>query len=287
MAARLLNTKDQVRNIKKRLKKRLGALKKKKGRPACLACVSIAPKAASKVYAESQKRLARELGIECRNIKEGGGVSLKKVESIIGRLNNDKNVTGIMVHRPLPRHLDFCRISEMISPEKDAEGINPVNLGRIITEGIGPTPCTASACMKLIRRTGIGLKGREVVIVGHSATVGKPLSLLLLSRLATVTVCHIGTDERRHLSEHVRRAEILVAAAGRPGLIKGEWIKKRAIVIDVGITPTKEGLKGDVDFKGALGRASFITPVPGGVGPLTSIALMENLTALYGDVFKR
>jgi methylenetetrahydrofolate dehydrogenase (NADP+)/methenyltetrahydrofolate cyclohydrolase len=163
---------------------------------------------------------------------------------------------------PLPQHLDYKKISESISPKKDIEGMHP---------------CTPTAVMELLGSTGIDLYGKEVVVIGHSEIVGKPLTLLLLEKFATVTVCHIATSKAGKLAEHVRGAEVLIVAVGQAGLIKGDWIKDGAVVIDVGINRVADKIVGDVEFEGAEKRASYITPVPGGVGPLTVAILMRNL----------
>ena len=178
---------------------------------------------------------------------------------------------------PLPLHIDYKKTSEHIAPAKDAEGMHPLNMGRIVFGKSKVLPCTASAVMELVNSVGVNLSGKEVVIVGHSEIVGKPLSLLFLDKLATVTVCHIGTSKAGKLEEHVKRAEILVVAVGKAGLIKGGWIKEGAIVVDVGINRVEDKIVGDVEFEEAEKRAAWITPVPGGVGPLTVVMLMRNL----------
>jgi len=178
---------------------------------------------------------------------------------------------------PLPSQIDYKKISQFILPEKDVEGMNPENIGKILFGKAKILPCTPAAVMELIKETGVDLYGKEVVIVGHSEIVGKPLSLLLLDKFATVTVCHIGTSQAKKLDEHVRKAEILIVAVGKPCLIKGDWIKEGSIVIDVGINKVGDKIVGDVEFEEAKERASFITPVPGGVGPLTVVMLMRNL----------
>ena len=178
---------------------------------------------------------------------------------------------------PLPPQIDYKKISQFIVPEKDVEGMHPVNIGKIIFAKAKILPCTAAAVMELLKETGVDLYGREVVVVGHSEIVGKPLALLLLDRFATVTVCHIGTSKAQKLEEHVRKAEVLIVAVGKAGLIKGDWIKEGAIVIDVGINRVGDKIVGDVEFETAEKKASYITPVPGGVGPLTVTMLMRNL----------
>ena len=178
---------------------------------------------------------------------------------------------------PLPAQIDYKKISENILPDKDIEGMHPANIGKMIFGKARLVPCTPAAAMELINASGVDLYGKGVVIVGHSEIVGKPLALLLLEKFATVTVCHIGTSKAGKLEEHIRRAEVLIVAVGKAGLIKGELIKEGAIVIDVGINRVGDKIVGDVEFEAAEKRASYITPVPGGVGPLTVTMLMRNL----------
>ncbi len=195
----------------------------------------------------------------------------------IQKLNADEAVSGIIIQMPLPETIDYKKISQFILPSKDIDGMHPSNIGKIISGQAKILPCTAAAVMELVNESGIDLYGKEVVVVGHSEIVGKPIALLLLDRFATVTVCHIGTSKAGKLEEHVRRAEVLIVAVGKAGLIKGEWIKEGAVVIDVGINRVDGKIVGDVEFDEAQKRASFITPVPGGVGPLTVTILMRNL----------
>jgi len=217
------------------------------------------------------------LGIEYQFSKLAQETSESQLIEFIQKLNVDKSVNGIIVQMPLPAQIDYKKISQFILPEKDIEGMHPQNIGKILFGKPKLIPCTANAAMELINATGVDLYGKEVVVVGHSEIVGKPLSILLLDKFATVTVCHIGTSKAGKLEEHVRKAEVLIVAVGKAGLIKGEWIKEGAIVIDVGINRIGDKFVGDVEFEEAQKRASWITPVPGGVGPLTVTMLMRNL----------
>jgi methylenetetrahydrofolate dehydrogenase (NADP+)/methenyltetrahydrofolate cyclohydrolase len=198
----------------------------------------------------------------------------------------DLGVHGIIIQTPLPASMNFKEIIAMVAPEKDAEGMHPENLGKIVLGISGVKPCTAEACMEILRHYDIKLYGKEVVVVGHSAIVGKPLSLMLMNQLATTTVCHIATSETNHLISHVERADILIVAVGKPNLIKGDWIKEGAVVIDVGINRVGDFISGDVAFEAAEKRAYAITPVPGGVGPLTVIMLMKNMAEIFGNFLK-
>lgn len=271
--AKLLEGKLIAAQVKETLLKKIQA----SGKKLHLASIQVGENPSSEVYIKSQKKNADLLGIEYALHKLDCAFTQDKLIEFIETLNNDPKVNGIIIQMPLPQQIDYKKISEHIAPGKDAEGMHPLNMGRIIFGKSKVLPCTASAVMEIINYTGTDLSGKEVVIVGHSEIVGKPLSLLLLDKLATVTVCHIGTAKAGKLEEHVKRAEVLIVAVGKAGLIKGSWIKEGAIVVDVGINKVEDKIVGDVEFIEAEKRASWITPVPGGVGPLTVIMLMRNL----------
>jgi len=237
--------------------------------------------AASAVYIKSQKKNAENLGIEYELKTLDAGITERDLLEEIKKLNQDKTVSGIIVQLPLPKGIDHKSVMSAIAPEKDAEGMHPENLGRVLLGSAKLAPCTAQAAMELIESTGVNLHGKEAVVVGHSEIVGKPLSMLLLNKFVTTCVCHIATGERGVLPEHVKRAEILVVAVGKAGLIRGDWVKEGAIVIDVGINRVGDKLVGDVEFEKARERAAFITPVPGGVGPLTVTMLMKNVVESF------
>ncbi len=242
-----------------------------------LACVQVGDNAAADVYVKAQQRFAESIGIEYRQHKLSKETSQDKFCEFVAGLNGDPAVTGIMLQTPLPLQLNYKAVVQCVAPEKDVEGMHPANLGKLVLGRTKIFPATAAAVMELLHSIGIAYSGKEVVIVGHSEIVGKPLALMLADKLATVTLCHVGTSKAGKLEEHVRRADILIVAVGKPGLIKGEWIKEKAIVIDVGISKVGEKLVGDVEFDAASKRAAWITPVPGGVGPLTVAMLMRNL----------
>jgi methylenetetrahydrofolate dehydrogenase (NADP+)/methenyltetrahydrofolate cyclohydrolase len=197
----------------------------------------------------------------------------QQVDEVIRRWNDDPKVHGIFVHQPLPRDVDPQRVSAMIDPRKDVEGIHPQNSARRFFARARIGSCTALAVMRLIEETEEPLEGKEAVVVGHSEIVGRPVSMLLLDKLATTTVCHIGT---RNLEDHVRRADLLVVAVGKPHVIKGTWIKPGSTVIDVGINVVNGRVVGDVESDEAKARAKFLSPVPGGVGPVTVMMVMKN-----------
>src|SRR5262245_25832893 len=231
---------------------------------------------AIEVYIRSQNRVVRELGIEYRWYHLPDTAEEREVLRRLDQLNRDPEVTGIILQLPLPPHLRRSVLVNEIDPSKDVDGTHPENVGAALIGEMRVGSCTALAVMRMLDATGIAMEGKEAVIVGHSELVGKPVSLMLLDRLATVTICHIATARRGLLAEHARRAEILVVAVGSPAVIKGEWIHPGAVVIDVGINQVEKRIVGDVEFAAAQERAAFITPVPGGVGPVTVSMLMQN-----------
>lgn len=270
---RLLEGKPIAEKIKEGIKQQVQVL----GKKPVLASIMVGDNAGAGAYVKSQAKTAEGLGIEYQLHKLDAVISEEAIIEFIQKLNSDRMVNGIIVQMPLPAAVDYKKISQFILPDKDVEGMHPSNIGKILFGKGKILPCTPAAVMELLAVTGIDLYGKEVVVVGHSEIVGKPLSLLLLDKFATVTVCHIGTSKSGKLEEHVRRAEVLIVAVGKAGLIKGEWIKEGAIVIDVGINRVADKISGDVEFEEAAKRASYITPVPGGVGPLTVTMLMRNL----------
>ena len=271
--AKLLEGKPIAEAIKQAIAQEVSAMAKKP----VLASVMVGENAGAESYVKSQKKVAENLGIEYQFHKFAGDTTESALIEFVQKLNVDKGVNGIIIQMPLPAQIDYKKISQFILPEKDVEGMHPANIGRILFGKARMVPCTAASAMELLLSTGIDLYGKEVVIVGHSEIVGKPLALLLLEKFATVTVCHIGTSKAGKLEEHVKKAEVLLVAVGKAGLIKGEWIKEGAIVIDIGINRVADKIVGDVEFEAAQARASYITPVPGGVGPLTVTMLMRNV----------
>ena len=271
--AQLLEGKPIAQKLQEAIKLEVQSLKKR----AVLASILVGDNAGAASYVKSQAKVAEGLGIEYQLHKLGNDTTEVALADFIQKLNSDKSVNGIIVQMPLPPQVDYKKISQHISPEKDVEGMHPANIGKVMFGKAKILPCTPAAVMELLNSTGIDLYGKEVVVVGHSEIVGKPLALLLLDKFATVTVCHIGTSKAGKLEEHVRGAEVLIVAVGKAGLIKGEWIKEGAIVVDVGINRLADKIVGDVEFETAQMRAAYITPVPGGVGPLTVTMLMRNL----------
>lgn len=276
MASSILDGKQVARRIQQALARELALLPK----PPTLAILSFSAPA-SEVYRKAQIAQAKMLGIQTREHVASLQASQQDVEKIIQAWNADSGIHGIFVHQPMPPQIDAQRISGVIDPSKDIEGIHPQHSARRFFAKARIGSCTALAVMELIESTGVDLEGKEAVVVGHSEIVGRPVSMLLLDKLATTTVCHVGTDRAGRLQEHVRRADVLVVAVGRPKFIKGDWIKPGSIVIDVGINVVGGHVVGDVEFEKASSRAKYITPVPGGVGPVTVMMVMKNTLEAY------
>lgn len=246
-----------------------------------LATVLVGDDPASRVYVGSKERACTEVGMESIGRRLPADTTTAALVALVGELNARPDVHGILVQLPLPAGIDTDAVIQAIAPAKDVDGLTAVSQGRLLAGIPGLRPCTPRGVMRLLAETGCELAGADVVVIGRSLLVGKPVSLLLLEQHATVTMCHSRT---RDLAAVVRRADVVVAAVGRPQMIRGDWIKEGAIVIDVGINRTANGkLVGDVDFEGARERAAWITPVPGGVGPMTVAMLLANTVASATD----
>ena len=263
------------------LKQEVARMRKKSGKSPCLANIRIGENFSVSLYEKAQKKRAEDIGVLYRGYHLGLDATQGQVERLIQKLNRDKTITGILLQVPLPKQLDPKQTVSAIDPRKDIEGIHPQNLGIAILGKEEYGSCTAIAIMELLKFYKVGLYGKEAVIIGSSDIVGKPTSLMLVDSFATTTICHIATTERGNLEEHVRRAEILVVAVGKTHLVKGSWIRKGAVVVDVGINQYQGRLVGDVEFEVAKKRASYITPVPGGVGPLVPAVLMKRLVTNF------
>lgn len=282
MPAKLLEGKSVALKIKENIKLEIESLKNKYGIAPKLVSVQAGENPASGIYIKSQEKTAKDLGITYELRKIDAGIGQDEFIKIIDSLNKDKTTHGIIVQMPLPQGIDAKIISRYITPLKDIEAVHPQNMGEIVFGKAKILPCTAAACMELLNSVpSLELYGKEAVIIGHSEIVGKPLALLLLNKFVTTTVCHIATGQRGTLPEFIKKAEILIVAVGKAGLVKGEWIKEGAIVIDVGINRVEGKIVGDVEFDKAFERASYITPVPGGVGPLTVTILMRNVVEAF------
>jgi methylenetetrahydrofolate dehydrogenase (NADP+)/methenyltetrahydrofolate cyclohydrolase len=260
--------------IKESLRQKIEAVKAEGGHVPCLAVIIVGDNPASRSYVRGKIKAAEFTGMDSRLIELPEDVAEEVLIQTIEGLNADAAVDGILVQLPLPRHINENRVLDTILPDKDVDGFHPVNVARLWLGRPCFIPCTPKGIIYLIESTGESIEGKRAVVVGRSNIVGKPVAKLLLDRNATVTIAHSRTP---NLAELTRQADILVAAVGRPGVITGDMVKPGAIVIDVGINRTAEGkLTGDVDFPSASSAAGWITPVPGGVGPMTIAMLMDN-----------
>lgn len=274
MTAQLIDGNARAKAIRATIEQQVQARKEKGLRVPGLAVVLVGNDPASEVYVAHKRKDCEQVGILSKAYDLPATVSQQALLELIDRLNTDSEVDGILVQLPLPKGLHADEILERIDPKKDVDGFHPFNVGRLAQRMPLLRPCTPFGVVDLLESTGIDFHGQHAVIVGASNIVGRPMGLELLLKGCTVTTCHRFTKDTE---AHVRRADIVVVAVGKPGIVKGEWIKDGAIVIDVGINRTADGkLVGDVDFAEAAKRAAFITPVPGGVGPMTRAKLLEN-----------
>ncbi len=274
MPARIIDGKGVAAALRTALAARVAAFTAQHGRAPGLAVLLVGSDAASQVYVRSKRRACEEVGMASFAHDLPADTTEADLLALIERLNADPAVDGILLQLPLPAHIHPEVVLERIDPAKDVDGFHPYNVGRLAQRLPGLRPCTPRGIMRLLEHYEIPIRGQHAVVVGASNIVGRPVALELLLAGATVTICHRFT---RDLEAHVRRAELLVVAVGKPGLIPGDWVTPGATVIDVGINRLPDGrLRGDVDFDGASQRATWITPVPGGVGPMTIALLLEN-----------
>ncbi|EGV28470.1 Bifunctional protein folD [Thiorhodococcus drewsii AZ1] len=274
MNAAILDGKSIAAEIRQDIKSRVDALLASGKRSPGLAVVLVGANPASQVYVRNKRKACAEVGFHSELHELPETVTQDALLSLIDQLNADPAIDGILVQLPLPAHLDENAVTERISPTKDVDGFHPYNVGRLVLRMPLLRPCTPKGVMTMLARTGRELAGLDAVVIGQSNIVGRPMALELLAARCTVTICHSRTKD---LADKARAADILVAAVGRPEFVPGDWVKDGAIVIDVGINRTPEGkLIGDVDFAACAERASWITPVPGGVGPMTIASLLEN-----------
>lgn len=275
--AKIIDGKAVSASVKEAVAKEAAALKEK-GISVGLAVVIVGNDPASRVYVNNKRKACAACGIESYEYALPEETTEEELLALVEKLNGDPAVNGILVQLPLPRQIDEHRIIEAISPKKDVDAFHAVNVGKIMIGDFDFLPCTPSGCMDLIDSTGVPVEGKRCVVIGRSNIVGKPMAMLLLHRNGTVTICHSKT---KNLKEICREADILVAAVGRPNFVTADMVKEGAVVIDVGMNRLENGkLCGDVDFEGVSKVAGWITPVPGGVGPMTIATLMRNtLTA--------
>ena len=276
----IIDGKKTAADLRSNLKNEVDNLKKKFNRVPGLSVILIGEYAPSKIYVRNKEKSAVEIGLKSEIIKYPDTVDEKTVLEKISELNKDENVSGILVQLPLPKHINNKKIIDAIDPNKDVDGFHPNNVGNLSSGYESSVPCTPLGCHLLIKKIEPNLNGKKAVVLGRSNLNGKPMTQLLLKENCTVTIAHSKT---KNLKEECLKADILVVAVGIPKLVKGDWIKKGSIVIDVGINKTEEGIVGDVDFDEVSKHAKAITPVPGGVGPMTIACLLKNTI----ECFKR
>jgi methylenetetrahydrofolate dehydrogenase (NADP+)/methenyltetrahydrofolate cyclohydrolase len=272
--AQIIDGRAIAKKIREEVAEEVKGLKEKGGGVPKLAVVLAGDDPASQVYVRNKEKACAEVGVPSEVRRIPSSVKEKELIDIVRQLNRDKAVHGILIQLPLPKGISELAVLNEISPEKDVDGLHPMNMGKLF-KGENPLfiPCTPQGIIELVLSTGVEIKGKEAVVVGRSNIVGKPTAVLLLQNHATVTICHSRT---RDLGEVTRRAEILVVAVGSPGIVRGDMIRKGAVVIDVGSNRVGEKLVGDVDFDSAKEVAGHLTPVPGGVGPMTIAMLLKN-----------
>ncbi|HYQ79206.1 MAG TPA: bifunctional methylenetetrahydrofolate dehydrogenase/methenyltetrahydrofolate cyclohydrolase FolD [Solirubrobacterales bacterium] len=273
MAARVIDGKAVAAAVRERVKVDVAAYQQEAGRVPGLATVLVGEDAASQVYVGMKRRNTEDVGMRSIHHEPEASIGEEELLDLVRSLNDDEEVDGILVQLPLPAHIDENAIVAAIDPAKDVDGLTPINAGLLAHGDPGLVPCTPAGVMELLRHEGVDLEGAEAVVVGRSKLVGVPVARLLLQANATVTVCHSRT---RDLDATCRRADVLVAAVGVPRLLGAGAVKPGAVVIDVGVNRLEEGLVGDVDYEAAAEIASAITPVPGGVGPMTIAMLLSN-----------
>lgn len=272
--AQLIDGKKISQEIKDELREKVNRLKENGDKIPCLAVILVGNDPASSVYVNNKKKACEYIGIGSKSYELNENTSQDELLELIDKLNKNDKITGILVQLPLPHHIDEDAIIRSISPDKDVDGFHPMSVGALMIGEEGFVSCTPAGVIELLKRTGIVVKGKECVVIGRSNIVGKPMAVLLLRENGTVTVCHSKTE---NLKDVCKRADILVVAIGKPKMIDHTYVKNGATVIDVGIHRMEDGrLCGDVDFDDVKDYAAFITPVPGGVGPMTIAMLMSN-----------
>jgi methylenetetrahydrofolate dehydrogenase (NADP+) / methenyltetrahydrofolate cyclohydrolase len=283
--ATIIDGKAVAKAVQHRIKEDVEGLERRWNMAPGLAVVWVGDDPASHIYVRNKEKACKEVGIKSFEHFLPATISERELLALVHQLNKDKHVHGILVQLPLPPHIHSERILNAVSPYKDVDGFHPLNLGHLVVGADGYRPCTPLGVMKLLESVDCDPKGKNAVVVGRSNIVGKPLALMLLEKHATVTICHSRTASLR---DEVARGDIVVVAIGKPGVVRGEWIKPGAVVIDVGINRLPNGkLCGDIDFESAKERASAITPVPGGVGPMTICMLLFNTLKAAKDSLQR
>ena len=276
----IIDGKKIAETLRQKLKKEIIEIKSSFKSVPGLTVILIGEDPASKIYVKNKEKFSKEIGINSEVIKYPENIEEKEVLSKIIELNKNKKVSGILVQLPLPKHINKQKVIETILPEKDVDGFHPINVGNLSSGYDSKIPCTPLGCFLLLKEVEKNLSGKHAVVIGRSNLNGKPMAQLLLRENCTVTITHSKTKD---LKSQCNKADIIIAAVGKPKLVKGDWVKKNAIVIDVGINKTTDGIVGDVDFNEVSKVARAITPVPGGVGPMTIACLLRNTV----ECFKR
>lgn len=277
MSAIILDGKEVAKKVRAQVRREARVFAEQTGHTPCLAVIIVGEDPASQIYVKNKKLACEKCGFLSREYALPESTTQEELITLIQSLNQDSEVNGILVQQPLPRHMNVSQINEVIDPDKDVDAFHPVNTGKIMIGDEDLLPCTPAGIIEILDAYNIPIEGRECVVVGRSNLVGKPAAMLMLGRNATVTICHSRTKD---LAEVTRRADILIVAIGRDRMIKKDMVKPGAVVIDVGINRTDDGIFGDVDYEPISEIASYITPVPGGVGRMTIAMLMKNtLTA--------
>ncbi len=279
MTAKIIDGTAIAAKIRERIKKEVASMKKKPG----LAAIIVGENPASKVYVGIKRKQCEEVGIHSEEHKLPEETTEEELLSLIEKLNNDEKIHAILVQLPVPKHINTEKVLSAIALEKDVDGFNPVNIGKLVDGNENAVPCTPKGIIRLLEESGIKIEGKNAVVVGRSSIVGKPTAMMLLNRNATVKICHSRT---KNLGEATRNADILVVAIGKAKMITADMVKKGAVVIDVGINKIEGKLVGDVDFEKVKEKAAFITPVPGGVGPMTVAMLLENTLQMCREMRK-
>ncbi len=276
----IIDGKKEAESLTKEIKKEISSLKKKYNKAPSLYVILIGDFAPSKIYVKNKEKNSREVGINSKVIKYKKNITEKKVLNKIKELNKNKNVSGILVQLPLPKQISKEKIINAIHPKKDVDGFHPINVGNLSSGYKSIIPCTPLGCLLLIKKVEKKLSGKHAVIIGRSNLNGKPMAQLLLKENCTVTIVHSKT---KNLKSVCQKADILVAAVGIANLVKSDWVKKNSIIIDVGINKVGDKLVGDVDFEAVKKKVKAITPVPGGVGPMTIACLLKNTLECFKD----
>jgi len=278
MTATIVNGREIAKEIRKNISEEIVQLKIKYNSNPVVTTVIVGNDSSSKLYLRLRDNACHDVGIISKHVEFDTSVSEQKILQTIQKLNDDDSVHGILVQYPVPKHLSQQKLMRAIDQGKDVEGFNPVNLGRTLIGDESLVPCTPLSVLKILEHEQVALKGKDIVIINHSNVIGKPLAALFLNRNATVAVCHIFT---KNLKQYTSKADILITGAGVPKLITTDYVNDNAIVLDVGIVETKDGVCGDVDFESVKEKVAVLTPVPGGVGPITIACALKNMVKTY------